>query len=207
MARSKSSRRWLHEHFNDTYVKQAQQMGYRSRSAYKLLALQKSDRLLQPGMTVVDLGSAPGGWSQVAIEVLNKTGMVVAVDLLEMTPIHGVSFLQGDFTEAAIYEKLLSLLTQKTVAVILSDMAPNLSGNNGVDQPRCMLLAELTLEFAQRVLAPNGTLLVKAFQGEGFEAWIQDLKLKFAQVVIRKPEASRPRSREVYVVAKKFKAP
>ena len=204
MGRTSSSRRWLKEHHQDRFVKQAKQAGYRSRAAYKLLELDRRDRLLTPGSVVVDLGAAPGGWSQVAAERLGDRGRVVALDLLAMEPLPGVEILTGDFTEEATLDALLERLEGRRVDLVLSDMAPNSSGVTAVDQPRAMLLAELAVDFAARVLAPGGTLVAKVFQGEGFDALIRGLKQPYKRVYTRKPEASRARSREVYVLARDY---
>lgn len=205
MARSKTSKRWLREHFDDPYVKKAQQDGYRSRAAYKLLELQEKDRLFKPGMTVVDLGAAPGGWSQVAEKLAGRKGLVIASDILEMDPIAGVQFLQGDFREEAIYNQLLEIIGERPVDLVISDMAPNMSGMDAVDQPRAMYLAELALEMAGQVLKKEGAFVVKVFQGTGFQEYRQALVKQFASVSSRKPEASRPRSKEIYLVARGFR--
>ena len=206
MARSKSSGRWLEEHFSDPYVKKSQQDGYRSRASYKLLELDQKDRLFRPGMTVVDLGAAPGGWSQVAANKVGDKGRVIASDILPMDSIADVEFVQGDFTEDAVYNQLLALLDGDRADLVISDMAPNMSGTKAVDQPRSMYLVELAVEMAGQVLAPGGTFIAKAFQGEGYDALLKDLRSKFSKVYTRKPDASRPRSREMYVVARGFKA-
>jgi 23S rRNA (uridine2552-2'-O)-methyltransferase len=202
MARSKSSRRWLREHFDDEYVKKAQREGYRSRAVYKLEEIQQKDRLIKPGMTVVDLGAAPGSWSQYASALVGRKGKVVATDILPMEPIAGVSFVQGDFREDAVMEQLLQVLEGRSVDLVMSDMAPNISGVGAVDQPKAMYLAELAVEFAQRVVRPGGELLVKIFQGEGFDALLKELRSQYDKVVIRKPRSSRARSREVYALAR-----
>jgi len=199
---SKSSRRWLREHFTDPYVKQARQDGYRSRSAYKLLEIQQRDRLFKPGMTVVDLGAAPGGWSQVVVQLVKPNGKVFALDLLPMDPIEGVSFVQGDFSDSQILDKLNLALDQAQIDWVLSDIAPNMSGNESVDLPRSMYLAELVFDFALKVLGTEGGLLVKVFQGEGFDSFLKQIKQNFKKVAIRKPKASRDRSREVYICAR-----
>lgn len=203
--RSKSSRRWLDEHFDDAYVKKAQQHGYRSRAAYKLLEIQIKDRIIQPGETVIDLGAAPGGWSQVAAELVGSQGRVIALDILPMDPIVGVECLQGDFTEQAILDQLLDTLGQVKAGLVLSDMAPNISGIKAVDQPRAMYLAELAVDLAQKVLDSNGDLLIKVFQGEGFDQLLGQIRALFRKVITRKPQASRSRSREVYILARGFK--
>ena len=202
MARSSSSRRWLKRHHNDEYVQRARREGYRSRAAYKLLELQEKDRFLKPGQVVVDLGAAPGGWSQVAAREVGKGGRVVALDILEMEPLPGVDFIQGDFREDAVAERLTDLLAGRPVDLVLSDMAPNTSGIAAVDQPRAMYLCELALDFARQVLRPGGTLVTKVFQGEGFDQFVRDARQHFGRVHTRKPAASRARSREVYLVAR-----
>lgn len=200
----KSSAQWLKEHFSDPYVKQAQKAGYRSRAVYKLMEIDDKDRLLRPGMVVVDLGAAPGGWSQVASNRVGKNGTVVALDLLPIEPIQNVHILQGDFTNEETVTELLSVLPGK-VEVILSDMAPNMSGHDSVDVPKAMYLAELVLDFAMIHLSLDGAILMKIFQGEGFQQFYANLKRHFKITAIRKPKASRGRSREIYVVAKGFK--
>lgn len=205
MARSKSSHRWLREHFNDQYVKQSQKEGYRSRASYKLLELQQRDRLVKPGMTVVDLGAAPGGWSQVAAELVGHKGRVLASDILAMDPLAGVEFVQGDFTEESVLNQLLERLGEDRADLVISDMAPNMSGVRDVDQPASMYLVELAADMARQVLKPGGGFVAKVFQGEGFDQLIRDLRASYASVSTRKPGASRPRSREVYVVARGFK--
>jgi len=206
MARNKTSKAWMHEHVNDPYVKRAQAEGMRSRAAYKLQQLAERDKLLKPGMVVIDLGAAPGGWSQVAGRAVGAAGRVVAVDLLEMVSMPGVTFIQGDFGEDAILAQVEKIVGSAGVDLVLSDMAPNISGVAGVDQARSVGLAELALEFAVNHLKPQGNFLVKVFQGSGFEALVADIRRQFVQVMIRKPEASRSRSNEVYVVAKGRKA-
>lgn len=201
MAKSKSSRRWLDRHFNDEYVKRAQSEGYRSRAAYKLLELQERDRPLHPGQRVVDLGAAPGGWSQVARRLVGPRGQVLALDILPMDELPGVEFIQGDFREQGPLEELQRRLGGQPVDLVISDMAPNVSGMAAVDQPRAMYLCELALDFALQVLKPGGGLVVKTFHGEGFDPYVRDLRAAFDKVVSRKPKASRPRSREVYLVA------
>jgi 23S rRNA (uridine2552-2'-O)-methyltransferase len=207
MPRSKQSKKWLKEHFNDPYVKQAQDAGYRSRAVFKLKEIDEKDRLLRPGMAVVDLGAAPGGWCQYARERLGPGDKIIALDILEMDPLPGVTVIRGDFTEQAVLEQLLAVLDGQQVDLVLSDMAPNISGMKAVDQPRAMYLAELALDFCQQALAPDGDFLVKMFQGEGSDAYIKVLRQRFERVVIRKPKASRPRSREVYVLARGYTAP
>lgn len=197
---SDSSRRWLKEHFTDPYVKQAQKAGYRSRAVYKLLEIQDRSRIFKPGMNVVDLGAAPGGWSQVLVKMV-KPGRVIAMDILPMDEIPGVTFLQGDFTEEAVMHQLEEMLGGQKVDWVVSDMAPNTSGHESVDIPRSVELAELALDFALRVLKPTGGYLTKVFQGEGFDSFLRDIKQKFKKVAVRKPKASRDRSREVYILA------
>ncbi len=205
MARSKTSKAWLNEHFNDSYVKSSQSDGYRSRASYKLLELNEKDRLIRKGMAVVDLGAAPGGWSQVAVELVGDQGVVVASDILDMDPIAGVEFVRGDFTEESVLEALLASLKGKQVDLVISDMAPNMSGISDIDQPQSMYLVELALDMARQILKPKGNFLAKVFQGEGFDAFTADCRQSFDKVVVRKPDASRARSREVYVVGKGFK--
>ncbi|QIT54255.1 23S rRNA (uridine(2552)-2'-O)-methyltransferase RlmE [Aquisalimonas sp. 2447] len=202
MARSKSSSRWLQEHFSDNWVKEAQKRGYRSRAAFKLLEIQKKDNILRPGMQVVDLGAAPGGWSQVAGELLGGKGQVVALDILPMDALVDVTVLQADFTTDEGLQLLRDSVGDRQADLVMSDMAPNLSGVNAVDQPRAMHLAELALEFARENLKPGGDFLVKTFQGEGFDAFLRELRAGFGRVVTRKPDASRDRSREVYLLAR-----
>ncbi|MDG6347177.1 23S rRNA (uridine(2552)-2'-O)-methyltransferase RlmE [Luteimonas sp. 8-5] len=199
--RSKSSQRWLKEHFSDPYVKKAQAEGMRSRAAYKLEELVERDRLLKPGMVVVDLGAAPGGWSQWVRQSLGDSGRVVALDILEMPTLAGVEFLHGDFREDAVLSALEATLDGARVDLVLSDMAPNKSGMDAVDQPRMMHLAELAMEFADNHLRPGGTFLIKLFQGVGFDQYVRDLRRRYEKVSIRKPAASRKRSPEVYALA------
>ncbi|HEB95282.1 MAG TPA: 23S rRNA (uridine(2552)-2'-O)-methyltransferase RlmE [Sedimenticola thiotaurini] len=205
MKKSKSSRQWLDRHFNDEYVKRAQREGYRSRAVYKLLEIQERDRLLQPGQTVVDLGAAPGGWSQMARRIVGDRGRVIALDILPMEPIPGVDFIEGDFREEGPLQALRELLGDGPVDLVISDMAPNVSGVSAVDQPRSIYLCELALEFAREVLKPGGGFLVKVFQGEGFDQYYRELRSSFRKVATRKPKASRPRSREVYLLAGNYK--
>ena len=205
MSRSKSSKGWLQEHFDDEYVKRSISDGYRSRASYKLLEINEKDKILRPGMTVVDLGAAPGGWSQVAAKLVGLKGRVVASDILAMDGIAGVEFLQGDFTENEVVEELLSILNGATADLVISDMAPNMSGMNDIDQPQVMYLAELALELARTILAPGAYLLVKVFQGEGFAEYQKELRASFESVKVRKPKASRARSREIYLLAAGFK--
>ena len=202
MARSKSSKRWLKEHFKDEYVRKAQESGYRSRAVFKLLEIQEKDRIIKPNMVVVDLGAAPGGWSEAARQFVGRKGRVIATDILPIDPIEGVEFLQGDFREDEVLEQLLTLIGDDRADLVLSDMAPNISGVDAVDQPRAMYLVELALDLARRILKPGGDFLVKVFQGEGSEDYIRALRQDFDKVIIRKPRASRPRSREVYILAR-----
>ena len=199
--RSKSSQRWLKEHFSDPYVKKAQAEGMRSRAAYKLEELVARDRFLKPGMTVVDLGAAPGGWSQWVRQALGDHGRVIALDILEMPSLAGVEFLHGDFREDAVLSALETTLGGAPVDLVLSDMAPNKSGMDAVDQPRMMYLAELAMDFADNHLRPGGTFLIKLFQGAGFDDYLRELRRRYAKVSIRKPAASRRRSPEVYALA------
>jgi len=202
MARSKSSHRWLREHFDDEFVKRAQREGYRSRAVFKLEEIQRKDHILKPGMSVVDLGAAPGGWSQYALGLVGRKGRVVAMDILPMEPLPGVEFVLGDFREEAVLEALLNRLNGREIDLVMSDIAPNITGVDAVDQPRAMYLAELAVDFADRVLRPSGDLLVKLFQGEGFDPLLRELRARYDKVVMRKPRASRPRSREVYALAR-----
>jgi len=202
---SASSGRWLKEHFDDVYVQEAQKKGYRSRAIFKIEEIQAKDILLKKGMSVVDLGAAPGGWSQYAAEIVGNSGQVIACDILPMDSISGVHFLQGDFREDAVLEALLDRIQPDMVDVVMSDMAPNMSGNLAVDQPRAMYLVELALDMCRQVLAPKGSFVVKVFQGEGFDAYLDDVRSMFTTVKIRKPDSSRARSREVYIVATGYK--
>lgn len=206
MGRSKSSNQWLRSHFDDEYVKRAQREGYRSRAAYKLAEIQEKDRLIRPGMTIVDLGAAPGGWSQYAAGILKGQGRILAMDILPMDELAAVDFIQGDFREDEVFESLQKSLAQAKVDLVLSDMAPNISGMGVVDQPRSMYLVELAVDFADKVLDEGGTLLCKVFQGEGFDPLLAGLRSKYSKVLIRKPKASRPKSREVYMLARGRKA-
>ena len=205
MAKKGSSRRWLAEHHSDQYVKQARESGYRSRAVYKLEQIQRRDRLLRPGMTVVDLGAAPGGWSQYTAQVLKAQGRIVALDILPMDPISGVEFILGDFREESVLEQLQDSLGGQPVDLVLSDMAPNISGIAAADQARTMHLAELALEFCRQALRPGGSLLIKLFQGEGFDSYLKLLRENFKSVQIRKPDASRDRSREQYLLARNYR--
>jgi len=205
MARTKSSSRWLKEHFDDEYVKRAQREGWRSRAVYKLEELDQKYRLLKPGMTVVDLGAAPGGWSQYAVKLLGSKGQIFALDILPIEPLPGVELIEGDFRDEAVLSRLKTQLGDRPIDLVMSDMAPNISGMGAVDQPRAMYLVELAVDFAREMLRPGGTFVCKVFQGEGFDALIQSLRADYARVTVRKPKASRPRSREVYLVASERK--
>lgn len=212
--RSKSSTRWLGEHFSDEFVKRAQAEGWRSRAVFKLEEIDAKDRLIRPGMTIVDLGAAPGGWSQYVAKKLRGKGRIIALDILDMEPVDGVEFLQGDFTEDEPLQRLLDAIdgageAQQAAAgvdLVMSDMAPNMSGMDGIDQPKGIYLAELALDLAEKVLKPGGIFLVKVFQGEGTDAFMGALKQRFNKVTVRKPKASRARSREVYLLASGLKA-
>lgn len=197
---------WMKEHFDDIWVKRSWADGYRSRASYKLLEIDDRDRLFAPGMSVVDLVAAPGGWSQVAMARVGDQGQVIATDILEMDAIAGVDFIQGDFTEESTLHAMLEALGNRQVNVVLSDMAPNLSGQMAIDQPGAMYLVELALDMAQQVLMPGGDFLTKIFQGEGFDQYLKEMRLRFDKVVTRKPDASRPRSREVYLLGRGFRA-
>lgn len=205
MGRSKSSSRWMQEHFDDEYVKMAQAQGYRSRAVFKLKEIQDKDHLIKPGMNVIDLGAAPGGWSQFARQLLGKKDRIIGLDILPMDALEGVDFIQGDFREQAVLDQLYALLDGASINLVMSDMAPNMSGNKGVDQPRAIYLGELALETAKTVLAKDGVFLVKLFHGAGFEDFFKEVQQSFTKVAIRKPKASRPRSNEVYILAKGFK--
>lgn len=205
MARSKSSNNWLREHFDDHWVKLSQEKGYRARSAFKLEELHEKDGLLSNVKNIVDLGCAPGGWCQVARKIVPNHVRIIGMDILPMEPIEGVEFIQGDFREEAVLDELLKLVGDEKIDLVLSDIAPNLSGTFAVDQPRIMYLAELALDFCHQCLKQNGNFAVKIFQGEGFDEYLADLKKNFKKVVMRKPKSSRPRSREVYAVGIGFK--
>ena len=205
MSRSKSSKQWLKEHFEDEYVQRSQKDGYRSRAIYKLIEIQEKDRLLKPGMTVIDLGAAPGGWSEYAVKLLGKKGRMIALDILPMEPIDGVHIIQGDFREDEALNDLMEAIGKDKADLVFSDMAPNISGMDVVDIPRAYYLAELALDLSQRVLKKGGGMLVKLFQGEGFDEYHKALKENFTRVVVRKPKASRARSREIYALATGYK--
>jgi 23S rRNA (uridine2552-2'-O)-methyltransferase len=205
MARSKTSNAWLAEHFNDEFVKRARKEGYRSRAVYKLQEIDQRDRLLKPGMTVVDLGAAPGAWSQYLVERVGRTGRVIALDILPMEALPGVEVLQGDFTEEATLNALLEALGGRPVDLVISDMSPNISGVDSADKARAMYLSELAVDFAAQVLKPGGAFLMKVFQGSGFNELYKVIQGKFTRVVSRKPKASRARSAEIYVLATGFR--
>ena len=207
MGKSKSSHQWLRAHFDDEFVKRAQRDGYRSRAVYKLEEIQQKDRILSAGSVVVDLGAAPGGWSQYAVRQLGTKGRILALDILPMDDLPGVEFIEGDFRESEALDSLMKKLDGAAVDLVMSDMAPNISGMEAVDQPRSMYLMELAAEFAAEVLREGGDLLFKGFHGEGFDELIKNLRSHYSKVLIRKPKASRPRSREVYVLAKGRRQP
>lgn len=202
---SSSSQRWVKEHEKDDFVKRASREGYRSRAVYKLIEINCRDGLLPEGAMVVDLGSAPGSWSQFATKRIGNKGRVIAVDILPMAPIPGVEFIQGDFRERATLVTLMDALAGDHVSLVTSDMTPNITGVRTVDQARIMHFAELGLEFARETLCPGGTLLIKVFQGEGYDSFVRELKTRFNQVHVRKPKASRPRSREIYLLARDYR--
>ncbi len=204
MQRSKSSHKWLQEHFNDVYVKKAQAEGYRSRAVYKLKEIDEKEHLLKPGMTVVDLGAAPGGWTQYVSEKLDGCGTIVALDILPMDALAGVECVLGDFREESVLQQLIHLVPERGVDVLLSDMSPNMSGNVAIDIPRAMYLTELAFDFANKMLKPGGVMLMKVFHGTGFDELVKQVRLQFERVVIRKPKASRSRSRETYLLAKGY---
>lgn len=203
MAKSKD-RTWIKQHLNDRYVQMSQRDGYRSRASYKLLEILAKDALIKPGMLVVDLGAAPGGWSQVAAGLVTSSGTVVALDMLPMDSISGVTVLTGDFTDATVFAQLLNLVGERKTDLVISDMAPNVTGVRDVDQPRSMYLVELAAELASNILLPGGSFITKVFQGQGYDEFVRDLRRVFNRVSVRKPDASRAKSREVYVVAKSF---
>ena len=205
MAKKGSSRRLMHDHLNDEYVKKSQKEGYRSRAVFKLIEIIDKKHIIKNGDKVLDLGAAPGGWSQVVSKIVGQTGQVIASDILPIEEISGVDFLQGDFTESSVYEKLLNMTKGQKINTVLSDMAPNMSGQLSVDQPKSMYLAELSLDMAIKTLMPNGHFVVKVFQGEGFDAYVQTARQTFKKVAIKKPKASRPRSKEVYLLASQLK--
>lgn len=205
MAKPKPSKKWMEEHLSDPYVKKAQVDGYRSRASYKLIEINEKDKLYQTGDIVMDLGSAPGGWSQVLGPAVGEKGRVIASDILPMDGIVGVSFIQGDFTDERVYNAILQMLDGDRVDTVVSDMAPNLSGVSTTDQYSSIYLVELALDMARNVLKPGGSFCAKVFHGVGYEEYVKDVRRSFSKVIIRKPAASRARSREVYVVGKGFK--
>ncbi len=205
MPRSKSSQKWLREHFNDVYVKQAQREGYRSRAVYKLKEIDEKKKLFKPGMSVLDLGAAPGGWTQYVAEKIGGKGHIIALDILPMDPLGDVVVIQGDFHEDAVLDTLMQAMPNDGVDVILSDMAPNMSGNIAIDIPRAMALSELAFDLADKILKPGGCLLIKVFHGSGFDALLKLARAMFKEVMVKKPAASRPRSRETYLLAKGYK--
>lgn len=205
MTRTKTSKAWLHEHVNDHYVQMAQKDGYRARAAYKLLEINEKDRLLKQGVWVADLGAAPGSWSQIAKNLVGDSGRVFALDILDMHPIHGVEFLQGDFREEEVLNRFTALLNGRQLDLVISDIAPNITGNAVTDQARSMYLCELALEFAKDHLKPGGSFLVKVFQGYGFNEYMTAMREQFASVASRKPKASRDRSNEIYLLGKQKK--
>ena len=206
MARSKSSSRWLKEHFDDPFVKMAQKDGYRSRASYKLLEIQEKDRILRPGMTVIDLGSAPGGWSQVTSRVIGAKGTLIASDILPLAAIAAVTFIEGDFTEDQVFNQIMDAVGNQPVDLVISDMAPNMSGVRTADQAAAMYLCELALDLASKVLRPGGDFLIKIFHGDGFDDYLRDVRKRFDKVQMRKPASSRDRSREQYLLARGMRA-
>ncbi|EHL29337.1 23S rRNA (uridine(2552)-2'-O)-methyltransferase RlmE [Legionella drancourtii] len=204
MSRTKSSKRWLQEHFDDVYVKKAQAEGYRSRAVYKLKEVDEKESLLKPGMTVVDLGAAPGGWTQYVSERMQGRGHIIALDILPMDSLPDVDVILGDFREDEVLQKLMNLIPERSVDLLLSDMAPNMSGTTAIDIPRAMYLVELAFDFAEKMLKPGGSMLIKVFHGSGFDELVKQAKASFDRVVIRKPSASRARSKETYLLAKGY---
>jgi len=204
MKRTTSSKRWLDEHFNDVYVKKAQAEGYRSRAIYKLKEVDDKESLLKPGMTVVDLGAAPGGWTQYVSQKLQGRGLIVALDILPMDALPDVTCIQGDFREDEVLQELINLIPERSLDLLLSDMAPNMSGTAGIDIPRAMYLVELAFDFAEKMLKPGGTMLIKVFHGSGFDDIVKQARASFEKVLIRKPSASRSRSKETYLLAKGY---
>ena len=205
MAKKGSSRRWMHQHLNDEYVKKAQKEGYRSRAVYKLLEIIEKSQIINKGDSILDLGAAPGGWSQVARKIVGKSGQVIASDILSIEEISGVNFLQGDFTKQSVYDELITLTKGSSIDIVLSDMAPNMSGQLSVDQPKSIYLAELAIDLAVKTLSKNGHFIVKIFQGDGFEDYVKNARKVFKKVSIIKPKASRPISKEVYLLASQLK--
>lgn len=204
MPRTKSSKRWLQEHFDDEYVKKAQAEGYRSRAVYKLKEVDEKETLLKPGMTVVDLGAAPGGWTQYVSQKMQGKGRIIALDILPMDSLPDVTVIHGDFREDDVLQQLINLIPERSVDLLLSDMAPNMSGSAAIDIPRSMYLVELAFDFAAKMLKPGGTMLIKVFHGSGFDEFVKQARLSFDKVVIRKPSASRSRSKETYLLAKGY---
>ncbi len=205
MAKKSNSHRWMNEHLNDEFVKKAQQAGYRSRAAYKLIEVVEKDKFVKSGSQVLDLGAAPGGWSQVAQKIVGDSAQVIASDILDIKPINGVNFLRGDFTTDSVYQALLNLTQDNKMDVVLSDMSPNMSGQLSVDMPKSIRLCELALDMAIKTLTPRGYFFVKVFQGEGFDTFVKSCRTVFVKVNIRKPKASRARSKEVYLLANTLK--
>ena len=205
VAKKGSSRRWMHEHLTDEYVKKAQKEGYRSRAAYKLLEIIEKNQIINKGDKILDLGAAPGSWSQVAAKIVGKSGQVIASDILSIEEISGVNFLQGDFTKQSVYDELITLTKGSSIDIVLSDMAPNMSGQLSVDQPKSIYLAELAIDLAVKTLSKNGYFIVKIFQGDGFDDYVKNARKIFKKVSIIKPKASRPRSKEVYLLASQLK--
>jgi 23S rRNA (uridine2552-2'-O)-methyltransferase len=203
--KTRSSNRWLRRQESDPYVRRAKREGWRSRAVYKLVEMQKRHRLMKPGDVVLDLGAAPGAWSQYAASIVRQKGRVIAVDLLEMDPVAGVEFVQGDFREPETLSEVLHYIAKQRLALVMSDMAPNISGNRSVDQPRAMYLAELVVDLAGQVLKPGGSMVLKLFHGEGFDAFVRSARQRFGGVRVRKPDASRTQSRETYMVATDFR--
>jgi 23S rRNA (uridine2552-2'-O)-methyltransferase len=204
MRRSNSSKRWLQEHFNDVYVKKAQAEGYRSRAVYKLIEVDEKESLIKPGMTVIDLGAAPGGWTQYVTQKMQGKGRIIASDILPMDALPDVEFILGDFREQEVLQKIINIIPEHSLDLLLSDMAPNMSGSTAIDIPRAMYLVELAFDFANTMLKPGGSMLVKVFHGTGFDALVKQARLSFEKVVIRKPSASRSRSKETYLLAKGY---
>ena len=204
LKKNQSKKWWIKAHVSDEYVKQSKALGYRSRASFKLLEIQEKDHIIKYGMNVVDLGATPGGWSEAAVKIVGEKGSVYALDLLPLEPIPDVIYIQGDFTDDAIYEKVLEYSQSKKIELVMSDMSPNLSGIKDVDQAKIMYLAELVLDFSKIVLVPGGSMLVKLFQGEGIDDFYRDVRKCFKSVKTRKPKASRPKSREIYLLAKDY---
>ena len=205
MAKKGSSHRWMQEHLKDEYVKKAQKEGYRSRAVYKLIEIIEKSQIINKGDRILDLGAAPGSWSQVVSKIVGKSGQVIASDILSIEEISGVNFLQGDFTEQSVYDELITLIEGSSIDIVLSDMAPNMSGQISVDQPKSIYLAELAIDLAVKTLSKNGHFIVKIFQGDGFDDYVKNARKVFKKVSIIKPKASRPRSKEVYLLASQLK--